>query len=61
MFKRGIKALRETSVEARTSIFCMGFGQFLYGQKVKGILFFGIELAFLSYFFLRGFQDMVGF
>ncbi|MGT2736488.1 carbohydrate ABC transporter permease [Streptococcus orisratti] len=61
MFKRGIKALRETSVEARTSVFCMGFGQFLYGQKVKGILFFGIELAFLSYFFLRGFQDMVGF
>lgn len=61
MFKHGIKALRETSVEARTSIFCMGFGQFLYGQKVKGILFFGIELAFLSYFFLRGFQDMVGF
>lgn len=61
MFKNGIKALKETSIEARTSLFCMGFAQFLYGQRLKGILLFGIEMLFLSYFFLKGFKDIVGF
>lgn len=61
MFKHGKIDLRKVSVEAKTSLFCMGFGQFLLGQKFKGILFFGIELFFLSYLFFRGFRDIIGF
>ncbi|CYU69929.1 sugar ABC transporter permease [Streptococcus suis] len=61
MFKHGKIDLRKASVEAKTSLFCMGFGQFLLGQKFKGILFFGIELFFLSYLFFRGFRDIIGF
>lgn len=61
MFKHGKIDLRKASVEAKTSLFCMGFGQFLLGHKFKGILFFGIELFFLSYLFFRGFRDIIGF
>ncbi|MDS1368157.1 sugar ABC transporter permease [Streptococcus suis] len=61
MFKHGKIDLRKAPVEAKTSLFCMGFGQFLLGQKFKGILFFGIELFFLSYLFFRGFRDIIGF
>ncbi|MCL4922073.1 MULTISPECIES: carbohydrate ABC transporter permease [Streptococcus] len=61
MFKHGKIDLRKASVEAKTSLFCMGFGQFLLGQKFKGILFLGIELFFLSYLFFRGFRDIIGF
>ncbi|HEO8603266.1 TPA: sugar ABC transporter permease [Streptococcus suis] len=61
MLKHGKIDLRKASVEAKTSLFCMGFGQFLLGQKFKGILFFGIELFFLSYLFFRGFRDIIGF
>ncbi len=46
MFKHGKIDLRKASVEAKTSLFCMGFGQFLLGQKFKGILF--LELNYFS-------------
>ncbi len=39
----------------------MGGGQFLYGARIKGILYFLIELAAIAYFAIRGGSDLIGF
>ncbi len=38
-----------------------GGGQFLYGARIKGILYFLIELAAIAYFAIRGGSDLIGF
>ena len=43
------------------SMIIMGAGQFLYGARGKGILYFLIEISVICYFIRRGFSDIVGF
>lgn len=53
--------ITEAGRNVKLSMICMGAGQFMYGQRAKGILFFLTEISILFYFFLRGFTDLKGF
>lgn len=50
-----------SSRKVRLSAVIMGGGQFLYGARIKGILYFLIELAAIAYFAVRGINDIIGF
>lgn len=39
----------------------MGLGQFLYGQRIKGLLYMAILALYLWYLFTAGINDMIGF
>ena len=43
------------------SMIIMGAGQFLYGARGKGVLYFLIEVSVICYFIRRGFSDIAGF
>ncbi|TCL55478.1 arabinogalactan oligomer/maltooligosaccharide transport system permease protein [Kineothrix alysoides] len=53
--------LRDSGPNVKLSIVIMGGGQFKYGARGKGILFFLIQLSVLYYFITRGFADIAGF
>lgn len=53
--------ITEAGRNVKLSMICMGAGQFMYGQRAKGILFFLTEISIVFYFFLRGFTDLKGF
>ncbi len=53
--------LRDSSGNVKLSMVIMGAGQFRYGAKGKGILFFLIEVLMVSYMAVRGFTDLAGF
>ncbi len=59
--KRAADFLRDSSPNVKLSIVLMGGGQFKYGARGKGILFFLIELSVFYYFITRGFADIAGF
>ncbi|BDD42122.1 carbohydrate ABC transporter permease [Streptococcus ruminantium] len=61
MWRKGLKRLKEAYPKTCLSLFCMGLGQFLYGQKLKGITFFLAEVVYLTYFVSRGYRDMCDF
>lgn len=52
---------RDSSVNVKLSMVFMGLGQFRYGAKGKGIIYFLIELSIIYYFIMRGFADIAGF
>ncbi len=43
------------------SILWMGSGQFLYGQRIKGLLLMLTQVGYLSYLWLRGGKDFINF
>ncbi len=45
----------------KLSAVVMGAGQFCYGSRMKGLLYFLAELSILYYFITRGFSDIRGF
>lgn len=51
----------KSSYQVKLSAVCMGLGQFLYGCRIKGLLYFLAEVSILTYFFTRGFGDFIGF
>lgn len=53
--------LKDSSGNVKLSIVIMGGGQFKYGARGKGMLFFLLQLSILYYFAARGFKDIVGF
>ena len=53
--------LRDSSGNVKLSMVIMGAGQFRYGAKGKGILFFLIEVLMVYYMAVRGFADLAGF
>lgn len=59
--KCAAKCLRDSSLNVRLSMIFMGFGQFRYGARTKGIIYFLIELSVIYYFVIRGFKDIAGF
>lgn len=63
--KNGFMKIRDffqkSSKEVKLSMLIMGGGQFCYGKKAKGLLFFFLEICLIYYFVTRGFQDIVGF
>ena len=61
MWEKNLKSFKESTFKTKLSFICMGVGQFLYGQKIKGCLFFLIELLYLFYFISRGWKDITDF
>ncbi len=61
IFQRMKDGWKTSSKQVKLSMFIMGAGQFCYGKRAKGILFFLLELCILYYFFSRGFRDIAGF
>ncbi|MCC8103601.1 MAG: sugar ABC transporter permease [Clostridiales bacterium] len=65
MVKKHLSSWKEfwggASWQVRLSAVFMGSGQFLYGARVKGILYFLIEVAAVAFFAVRGIGDIIGF
>lgn len=59
--ERIMSCLKDSSGNVKLSLVIMGGGQFRYGAKGKGILFFLLQLSIIFYFITRGFRDIEGF
>lgn len=59
--KRAAVCFSDSSRNVKLSMLVMGSGQFLYGAKMKGILYFLVELGVIYYFIARGIADIKGF
>ncbi|MCM1145040.1 MAG: sugar ABC transporter permease [Blautia sp.] len=55
------EAVRHSSWKVRLSAVVMGGGQFAYGSRAKGALYFLLEISIVYYFIVRGFRDIAGF
>ena len=44
---------RDSSCNVKLSMIFMGFGQFRYGARAKGLIYFLIELSVIYYFIMR--------
>ena len=53
--------MRSKNIKTRCSYFIMGLGQFLYGQRIKGLLYMSVLAFYLWYLFTAGIRDMTGF
>ena len=53
--------MRSNSTKTRCSYLIMGLGQFLYGQRIKGLLYMAVLVSYLWYLFNTGISDMYGF
>lgn len=51
-------ALKEGSWRTKLSIFVLGLGNLLRGQIIKGLLFLGLQAAFIYYLIASGIQDL---
>ncbi len=60
-WKGFLAAVKHSSLQVRLSAVFIGSGQFMYGSRIKGVLYFIAELAMLWYFITRGFKDIAGF
>ena len=60
-WKGFLAAVKYSSLQVRLSAVFIGSGQFMYGSRIKGVLYFIAELAMLWYFITRGFKDIAGF
>ena len=49
------------NLKTRCSYVVMGLGQFLYGQRIKGLLYMGVLGLYLWYLLTAGLGDMKGF
>lgn len=55
------EAVSHSSWKVRLSAVVMGGGQFAYGSRAKGALYFLLEISIIYYFVVRGFRDIAGF
>ena len=60
-WKRFAEAVRKSSWKVRLSALVMGSGQFLYGRRIKGLIYLFLEISIVYYFISRGAADIVGF
>lgn len=51
----------DCSSNVKLSMLVMGGGQFRYGARAKGLLYFIVEVGVIYYFITRGFRDIAGF
>lgn len=54
-------AFRDSDWRVKLSAVLMGAGQFLYGCRIKGILFLLVEVGMIYYVAARGIGDLIGF
>lgn len=57
-----MNAVREGGLETKLSMFLMGFGNMVHGQKVKGLLYLAVEVIYLVFLAVNGvgFLRMLG-
>ncbi len=53
--------MKQNSIKTKCSYLIMGLGQFLYGQRIKGLLYMAVLALYLWYLFSAGITDMAGF
>ena len=53
--------MNSRNIKTKCSYVIMGLGQFLYGQRIKGMLYMAVLALYLWYLFTVGFGDMAGF
>ena len=53
--------MKPKNIKTKCSYVIMGLGQFLYGQRIKGLLYMAILALYLWYLFSAGIGDMTGF
>lgn len=53
--------MKACKYKKRCSYFIMGLGQFLYGQRIKGILYMSVLAVYIWYLVSSGISDMIGF
>ncbi|WP_026492561.1 carbohydrate ABC transporter permease [Butyrivibrio sp. XPD2002] len=53
--------MKSTNVKTKCSYVVMGLGQFLYGQRIKGLLYMAVLGLYIWYLFSAGITDIVGF
>lgn len=49
-----IAAIKKGGIETKLSMVVMGLGNFVHGQKIKGLLFLAIEVAYLVFMAVNG-------
>ncbi len=60
-FQNSIEFLRWSPWQVKLSMLVMGLGQLFCGQIIKGLLYLSLFSGLLTYFIVRGFNDLVGF
>ncbi len=55
-------AIREGGMETKLSMVLMGFGNIMHGQKIKGLIYLAVEVAYIVFMVLNGirFLSMLG-
>lgn len=55
-------AIREGGMETKLSMILMGLGNFVHGQKIKGLLYLAVEVAYIVFMAVNGitFLSMLG-
>lgn len=56
------KAIREGGLETKLSMVLMGLGNMVHGQKIKGLLYLAVEVAYIVFMVVNGagFLSMLG-
>lgn len=49
-----MNAIRKGGLETKLSMFLMGFGNMVHKQKIKGLLYLAVEVAYLTFMFVSG-------
>lgn len=57
-----MKAIREGGIETKLSMVLMGLGNIVHGQRIKGLLYLAVEVAYLVFMIVNGigFLGMLG-
>jgi arabinogalactan oligomer/maltooligosaccharide transport system permease protein len=50
--KRLLEILRYSSLKTKLGFFIMGYGNFTHGQRIKGLIFFILQISFFTFLFL---------
>ena len=48
------KAIKEGGLETKLSMVLMGFGNIVHGQKIKGLLYLAVEVAYIVFMIVNG-------
>lgn len=49
-----MRAVREGGIETKLSMLLMGFGNFVHKQKIKGLLYLAVEVAYIVFMAVSG-------
>ena len=48
------RAIREGGLETKLSMLVMGLGNFVHGQKIKGLIYLAVEVAYVVFMAIYG-------